>query len=117
MIIDHIHKIELETNLPVRRIRPDNGIEFNYAVLNDFCTDKGILGQYSASRTPQQNEVVERKNQTLVESSRTMLIQSKFPIHFWAEAVNTVYYTQNRTLSIITIKGRGIELNSHICSV
>ena len=57
-IIDHIKRIELEANLLVRKIRSDNGTEFKNAILNEFCTDKGISRQYSAPRTPQQNEVV-----------------------------------------------------------
>ena len=98
MIIDHIKKIEVEAKLPVRTIRSDNGTEFKNAVLIDFCTEKGISRQYSAPRTPQQNGVVERKNRTLVEAARTMLSESNLPTYFWAEAVNTACYTQNRTL-------------------
>lgn len=41
-IIDHIKKLELEAKLPVRTIRSDNGTEFKNAVLNEFCTEKGI---------------------------------------------------------------------------
>ena len=58
-IIDHIKRIEFEANLPVRKIRSDNGTEFKNAILNEFCTDKGISRQYSSPRTPQQNGVVE----------------------------------------------------------
>ncbi|GJU00275.1 retrovirus-related pol polyprotein from transposon TNT 1-94 [Tanacetum coccineum] len=46
---------------------------------------------------PQQNGVVERKNRTLVEAARTMLIFSKAPLFLWAEAVATACYTQNRS--------------------
>ena len=46
MIIDHIKRIELEANLPVRKIRSDNGTEFKNAILNGFCTEKGISRQY-----------------------------------------------------------------------
>ena len=98
VIIDHIKKIELEADVPVRTIRSDNGTEFRNAVLNDFCTERGISRQYSAPGTPQQNGVVERKNRTLIEAARTMLSHSKLPISFWAEAVDTTCYTQNRTL-------------------
>ena len=98
MILDHVKKIELEAKLPVRTIRSDNGTEFKNAVLTNFCTEKGILRQYSAPRTPQHNRVVERNNQTLVEAARTMLGQSKLPIYFRDEAINTACYTQNRTL-------------------
>ena len=67
----------MEAKLPVRTIRSDNGTEFKNAVLNKFCTEKGISRQYSAPRTPQQNGVVERKNRTLIEAARTMLNESK----------------------------------------
>ncbi|XP_074347353.1 uncharacterized protein LOC141686204 [Apium graveolens] len=55
MIIDHIKKIEVESGVPVRCIRSDNGTEFRNAKLNDFCVEKVISRQYSAPRTPQQN--------------------------------------------------------------
>ncbi|GJS11583.1 retrovirus-related pol polyprotein from transposon TNT 1-94 [Tanacetum coccineum] len=46
-----------------------------------------------SSRTPQQNDIVERWNRTLVEATRTMLIFSKAPMFLWAEAVAIAYYT------------------------
>ncbi|GJW19529.1 retrovirus-related pol polyprotein from transposon TNT 1-94 [Tanacetum coccineum] len=58
----------------------------------------GIFHQKSVPRTPQQNGVVERRNRTLVEAARTMLIFSKAPMFLWAEAVATACYTQNRSL-------------------
>ncbi|GJR82549.1 putative ribonuclease H-like domain-containing protein [Tanacetum coccineum] len=51
-------------------------------------------------RTPQQNRVAKRKNRTLIEAARTMLADSKLPTTFWAEAVNTACYVQNRVLVI-----------------
>ncbi|XP_071687434.1 uncharacterized protein [Rutidosis leptorrhynchoides] len=61
-------------------------------------THAGITHQSSAARTPQQNGVVERRNRTLVESARTMLVYSKLPPSLWAEAVNTACFTQNRSI-------------------
>nr|GEZ30965.1 retrovirus-related Pol polyprotein from transposon TNT 1-94 [Tanacetum cinerariifolium] len=49
-------------------------------------------------RTPQQNEVVKRRNRTLVEAARTMLIFSRVPLFLWAEAIATVCFTQNRSI-------------------
>ncbi|GJZ06069.1 ribonuclease H-like domain-containing protein [Tanacetum coccineum] len=60
----------------------------------------GIKREFSVARTLQQNRVAERKNMTLIEASRTMLADSKLPITFWAEAVNTACYVQNRVLVI-----------------
>nr|GFC47564.1 retrovirus-related Pol polyprotein from transposon TNT 1-94 [Tanacetum cinerariifolium] len=48
--------------------------------------------------TPQQNGIAERKNKTLIEATRTLLADSLLPIPFWAEAVNTACYVQNRVL-------------------
>ncbi|GJX48610.1 ribonuclease H-like domain-containing protein [Tanacetum coccineum] len=42
----------------------------------------------------------ERRNRTLIEASRTMVADSKLPTTFWAEAVNTACYVQNRVLVV-----------------
>nr|GFC52189.1 ribonuclease H-like domain-containing protein [Tanacetum cinerariifolium] len=56
----------------------------------------GIKRDYSNARTPQQNEVVERKNRTLIEAARSMLADSKLLTMFWTEAVSTTCYVLNR---------------------
>nr|GEU99443.1 retrovirus-related Pol polyprotein from transposon TNT 1-94 [Tanacetum cinerariifolium] len=58
----------------------------------------GISYQMSSVRTPQQNRVVERRNMTLVEAARTMLIFSHAPLFLWAEAIATACFTQNRSI-------------------
>ena len=45
---------------------------------------------------PQRNGFAERKNRTLQEMARTMIHENNLAKHFWAEAVNTAYYVQNR---------------------
>nr|GEU50468.1 hypothetical protein [Tanacetum cinerariifolium] len=45
-----------------------------------------------------QNGVVERRNRTLIEAARTMLIYAQAPLFLWAEAVATAYFTQNRSI-------------------
>ncbi|GKB42861.1 ribonuclease H-like domain-containing protein, partial [Tanacetum coccineum] len=59
-----------------------------------------IKKEFSVARTPQQNGVVERRNRTLIEAVRTMLADSKLSTTFWAEAVNTDCYVQNRVLVV-----------------
>ncbi|GJY67458.1 putative ribonuclease H-like domain-containing protein [Tanacetum coccineum] len=81
--------IENLIDLKVKVIRCDNGTEFKNRVMNQFCEMKGIKREFSVARTPQQNEVAERKNKILIEAARTMLADSKLPTTFWAEAVNT----------------------------
>nr|GEY31703.1 ribonuclease H-like domain-containing protein [Tanacetum cinerariifolium] len=63
-----------------------------------FCGLKGIKREFSIPRTLQQNGIAERKNKTLIEAARTLLADSLLSIPFWAEAVNTAYYVQNRVL-------------------
>ncbi|GJX48970.1 putative ribonuclease H-like domain-containing protein [Tanacetum coccineum] len=74
--------------------------EFKNREMNQFCEMKGILRQFSVARTLQQNGVVGRRNMTLIEAARTMLADSKLPTTFWAEAVNTACYVQNRVLVV-----------------
>nr|GEV97698.1 hypothetical protein [Tanacetum cinerariifolium] len=93
-----ITKIENLKDLKVKIIRCDNGGEFKNKEMTDFCSYKGIKREFSNARTPQQNGVAERKNRTLIEAARTMLVDAKLPVTFWAEAVNTACYVQNRVL-------------------
>ncbi|GJV81591.1 putative ribonuclease H-like domain-containing protein [Tanacetum coccineum] len=78
--------------------RCDNGAEFKNSEMNQFCKMKGIKREFSVARTPQQNKVAERKNRTLIEAARTMLADSLLSTTFWAEAINTACYVQNRVL-------------------
>ncbi|HEY5236632.1 MAG TPA: hypothetical protein VIJ14_10665, partial [Rhabdochlamydiaceae bacterium] len=86
--------------MKIKMIRSDNRTEFKNHVMELFCLQHGIHHQFSAPRTPQQNGVVERKNRTLIESARTVLSDSKLPVTFWAQAVNTTCYVLNRVLTV-----------------
>ena len=93
-------KLEKLYHLPVRRIRSDNGTEFKNAKMKEFCNAKGILHEFSAPYTPQENGVAKRRNRTLIETARTMLADSKLQVSFWSEAVATACYTLNRVLTV-----------------
>ncbi|GJV04712.1 putative ribonuclease H-like domain-containing protein [Tanacetum coccineum] len=72
-------------------------------ILKSFITGvENLIDQrvkvISVARTPQQNGVAERKNRTLIKAAKPMLVDSKLPTTFWAEAVNTACYVQNRVL-------------------
>nr|GEX78114.1 integrase, catalytic region, zinc finger, CCHC-type, peptidase aspartic, catalytic [Tanacetum cinerariifolium] len=58
----------------------------------------GMTHETSTAKTPQQNRVIERRNHTLVEAARTMLIFSHAPLFLWAEAIANACYTQNHTI-------------------
>ncbi|GKE34382.1 retrovirus-related pol polyprotein from transposon TNT 1-94 [Tanacetum coccineum] len=97
-VINLLKQLQVGLNKTVRFVRTDNGTEFVNKNLTDFYESVGITHEKTVPRTPQQNGIVKRRNCTLVEVARTMLIFSKAPLFLWAEAVATACYTQNRSL-------------------
>ncbi|GJX97476.1 retrovirus-related pol polyprotein from transposon TNT 1-94 [Tanacetum coccineum] len=80
----------------VKCLRTDNGTEFVNQTLLKYYEKVGISHEKSVARSPQQNGVIERRNRTLIEVARIMLIYAKAPLFLWAEVVATACYTQNR---------------------
>nr|GFB47023.1 ribonuclease H-like domain-containing protein [Tanacetum cinerariifolium] len=80
VVIKFIQQIQVGLNKTVRYIRTDNDTEFVNQTLTEYYERIGIFHQKTVPRTPQQNDVVERRNRTLVKAARTMLIFSKAPI-------------------------------------
>ncbi|GJW78473.1 integrase, catalytic region, zinc finger, CCHC-type containing protein [Tanacetum coccineum] len=79
-IIKFLKMIQVRLKVPVRRIRTDNGTEFVNQTLREYYEKVGISHETSVARSPQQNGVVERRNHTLIEAARTMLIYAKAPM-------------------------------------
>nr|GFA35932.1 hypothetical protein [Tanacetum cinerariifolium] len=100
VIIDFLRLVQRGLHAQVRFVRTDKGTEFLNKTLHAFFAAEGINHQTSVARTPEQNDVVERQNRTLVEAARTMLTATKVPLFFWAEAIATACFTQNRSLVI-----------------
>ncbi|GJW57094.1 retrovirus-related pol polyprotein from transposon TNT 1-94 [Tanacetum coccineum] len=80
-----IAQAQLNYKAKVCKIRTDNGTKFKNATLKAHYEKLGIKQQFSTARTPQQNGVVERRNRTLVETAKTMLIFSRLPEFLWVE--------------------------------
>nr|GEZ98383.1 hypothetical protein [Tanacetum cinerariifolium] len=89
VVIKFVQQIQVGLNKTVRYICTDNGTEFVNQTLTDYYERIGIFHQKTVPRTPQQNGVVKRRNRTLVEAARTMLIFSKALMFLWAEVVAT----------------------------
>jgi transposase InsO family protein len=90
-----LKRAQNEFDAKVKRIRSDNGNEFKNTQVEDYRDEEGIKDEFSASYTPQQNRVTERKSRTLIEMARTMLNEYKTSDWFWAEAVNTACHATN----------------------
>nr|GEZ24979.1 putative ribonuclease H-like domain-containing protein [Tanacetum cinerariifolium] len=91
-IIKFLKMIQIRLNAIVRNICTDNGFEFVNQTLRDYYEQVGIFLETSVARTLQQNGFVERRNRTLVEDARTILIYAKARLFLWAEAVATTSY-------------------------
>nr|GEX78592.1 hypothetical protein [Tanacetum cinerariifolium] len=100
VLIAFLRLVQRGLHAQVKIVRTDKGTEFLNKTLHAYFAFEGILHQTSVDRTPKQNDVVERRNHTLVEAARTMLSAAKLSLFFWAEAITTACLTQNRSLVI-----------------
>ncbi|GJX55560.1 retrovirus-related pol polyprotein from transposon TNT 1-94 [Tanacetum coccineum] len=104
-------KIQNQLGCTIVSIRTDHGREFDNEVqFREFCNANGITHNFSAPRTPQSNGMVERKNKTLQEMSRTMLNEQSLPQKFWCNAVDTSTYILNRILIRVILGKTPYEL-------
>ncbi|GJR11682.1 retrovirus-related pol polyprotein from transposon TNT 1-94 [Tanacetum coccineum] len=89
-----------------------HGKEYNSIEYDKFCEDKGMYRQVTTRFTPQQNGVVERKNQGDSEMAKSMMHEKSLPKHIWEEAVYMVVYLlkvqQKPTITRLHLK-RGME--------
>ncbi|GKF92910.1 retrovirus-related pol polyprotein from transposon TNT 1-94, partial [Tanacetum coccineum] len=72
-IMSFIKKMENLNEVKVKQLRSDNGTKFRNHTLEEFCDSKGISQNFSSPYTPEQNDVAERRNKTLIEAAKTML--------------------------------------------
>nr|GEX71565.1 retrovirus-related Pol polyprotein from transposon TNT 1-94 [Tanacetum cinerariifolium] len=89
-----LKKITILLQAPVIIVRTNDGTEFKNHVLKGYFDSVGITHQVSSIRTPQQNGVVERRNQTLVEAARTIMEGIRI---FLAYAAFTVFQMDVKT--------------------
>nr|GEZ72494.1 hypothetical protein [Tanacetum cinerariifolium] len=104
-----LKRITILFQSPVIIIRTDNDTKFKNQVLKEYFDSVGISHQVSSVRTPQKNRVVKRRNQTLVEAARTMLIFSRAPLFLWAEAIAiaALFYPKNDREDIGKLGAKG----------
>ncbi|GJV67327.1 retrovirus-related pol polyprotein from transposon TNT 1-94 [Tanacetum coccineum] len=100
VLIDFLKLVQRRLHAQLKTVRTDKGTEFLNKTHHAYFAQEGIGHQTLTARTPEQNGVVERRNRTLVEAARTMLSAAKVPLLFWAKAIATTCFTQNRSLVI-----------------
>ncbi|GJX59588.1 zinc finger, CCHC-type containing protein [Tanacetum coccineum] len=89
-------QIEMEMRMKLRMLRTDRGGEYTSNEFTKYCKENGIARQLTAPYLPQQNGVVERRNRTVLSTTRNMIKAMKLPLTFWAEAVRHAIYILNR---------------------
>ncbi|KAM2893261.1 hypothetical protein FF1_008638 [Malus domestica] len=88
--------VELQSGYKLKKLRSDRGGEYVSVEFRKFCEEMGMERQLTVAYTPQQNGVAERKNRTIVEMAKCMMIEKGVRFEHWAEAVNTAVYILNK---------------------
>lgn len=87
---------EKESGAYITSLRIDRGGKFTSNEFEEFCKAQGISRQLTTTYTPQQNEVAERKNKTIMNMVRSMLAEKQVPKMFWPKAIKWSVHILNR---------------------
>ncbi|KAD5507787.1 hypothetical protein E3N88_15490 [Mikania micrantha] len=88
--------IEMETCCTIKKLRTDNGGDFTSRKLEELCNKVGIQHQYTSPYSPQQNRVVESRNRTVLNMTRSILKAMRLPQDFWAEGIRHSIHILNQ---------------------
>lgn len=91
-----IQQVENKYNTKVKSVKSDNAPELWFT---QFYKDKGITPYHSCPETPEQNSVVERKHQHILNVARALMFQSGVSLSLWGDCVLTAVFLINRTPS------------------
>ncbi len=80
----------------IQRLRCDRGGEYTASYYQDFCKETGIVQEFAATNTPQQNGISERDGRTIMNMTRCLLVDTGLPKFLWAELCVTATYLINR---------------------
>ena len=88
--------VEKENGRHIKMIRSDRGKEYNSKEFDKYYEDEGLEHQLIVGYALEQNDVSKRKNRTIMEIVRSILIEKGLPKILWSEAVSTTVYLLNR---------------------
>ena len=82
-----VQLMETSTGQTIKTLRSDNGGEYTSKAFSEFCSTKGISRELPPPYTPERNGVAERRNRSLLDITRCLLLDKALPGHLWGEAV------------------------------
>ena len=88
--------MENQSGHHIKILRTDRGGEYVSNEFLNYCKTHGIQKKLNARYTPQYNGVAERKNITIMEMARSMMVAKHLSNEFCVEAVTTIVYIMNR---------------------
>jgi hypothetical protein len=84
----------------IKTLRTDCGGEYTNNEFRNFCSNSGIIHQFTCPHTSQQNGVAERKHRHIVDMALTLISQSSLPFSYWSYAFSTAIFLINRLPSL-----------------
>ena len=97
-------RIQTQLGYKIQRIRADNALEYKSNSWNGFIKEKGIIMEFTAPYSPEQNGISERLNRTLIERTISTLKEKNIPLFLWPYIVESIGYIKNRTYSRVVNK-------------
>ena len=95
-----VAEVENKHEKGLKTFMTNRGREYLSNQFKEFCEEKGILRHLIIPHTTQQNGVAKRRNRTLLDMTRSMMVQANLPISFWGNALLTSTYILNRVPSL-----------------
>ena len=78
----YLARVEKETGKNFKCLRFDRGGEFTSRHFVMFCNDKGIKRRTLAPRTPPHNGIVERRNRSMINYARTLMMEKNVALKY-----------------------------------